>query len=378
MQAIITDKIEQQTFGFSLFEGMQKDNLGYIYRGMFTQGITDSIISLAETNLETTGESPKVKKRVFSIMVECLQNITRHQNPEETIVTDNDSSGIFVIQKKGDHFYITTGNIVSKDDIAKLRSLLEKINSLEKEALDQYYKQVLNDGLVSNKGGAGLGLIDMAKKSGNKLLFDFEKINDDYSYFYLHTAVSKDKDEVIQQHQVDLDNIKNLHKLINSEDISLVFNGVLNQESLISLLSIIERQMAESVDLKKKVFNVMVEMLQNIVKHACKKNMTEDVNGNPGLFFLSRKNGTYALNTGNYIRNKEAVELEAKLDHVNSLADTELDVFYSKRLLNFEIDDSKQAGLGIIDLRLKSGNKLNYNFFKIDEQVTFFTLQICL
>ena len=98
--------LEQSTYGFKLFEGMQKDNLGYIYRGLFTQNITDSIIALAENNLESTGESSKVKKRVFSIMVECLQNVTRHQTPDSVKVIVPEQSGIFVIQNKNQAYQI--------------------------------------------------------------------------------------------------------------------------------------------------------------------------------------------------------------------------------------------------------------------------------
>jgi len=371
----ITAPADKLGFGFNLFEGMQKENLGYIYRGLFTDGITDSIIALAESNLETAGESSKVKKKVFSIMVECLQNITRHQTPEDEIVATSENSGIFVIQRQEKGYYITTGNLVKNEDIPMLKELLQTINSKEKDDLKLYYKEVLNTGQFSEKGGAGLGLIDMARKSGNKLLFDFNHINEDYSYFYLHTSISKETEGASEIS--NLDNIQALHKIVNKENILLVFNGALNQESLINLLSIIEGQMIGTVDLKKKIFNVMVEMLQNIVKHATKKD-DSDQGGNPGIFFISEHNGRYSLSTGNYIKKAKADELKTKLKHVNSLEGDELDLFYSKRLLNFEIDNSKEAGLGIIDLRLKSGNKLDFNFDYVTSEVSFFTLKINL
>ena len=56
----------------------------------------------------------------------------------------------------------------------------------------------------------------------------------------------------------------------------------------------------------------------------------------------------------------------------------ELELFYSMRLLNFEIDNSKEAGLGVIDLRMKSGSILEYSFSKVDETISFFTLRVSL
>jgi len=71
-------------------------------------------------------------------------------------------------------------------------------------------------------------------------------------------------------------------------------------------------------------------------------------------------------------------ELKTKLEHVNTLKGEEIELFYSMRLLNFEIDNSKEAGLGVIDLRMKSGNKLDYSFSKVNDSVSFFTLQVSL
>ena len=355
------------SFAFKLFEGMQKDNLSYIYRGNFTQGVTDKIILLTETNLSNYGESSKMKKRVFSIMVEGLQNITRHQD----VLSEDDRSGIFVIQQKENRYYITTGNLIAKNNINNLTKQLDKINSLEKDDLKAFYKSVLNDNMMSNKGGAGLGLIEMARKSGNNLIYDFKDIDDDFSYFYLHTEISLSQ-QTEKATVYSLINIKNLHNILNKENVLLIFNGIFNQENLINLLSIIEEHMAHALLLKKRVFNIMVEMLQNIVKHG---DNNIDNKGNSGIFFINKKGNMYLLNSGNYINNSKVDNLKLKIDHVNSLDEKKLNKFYNDRLFNFQIDSSKEAGLGLIELRLKSKNKLVYNFNKIDDEQSFFTLR---
>ena len=182
------EQIEKQINELTLFEGLQREDLVYVYRGFFSQVITDSIIALTENNLDSIGESSKLKKRVFSIMVECLQNITRHQFVDENEDTQpGDQSGMFVICNKDKSYQMTSGNVVNNDAIPHLKQLLDKVNSLDKDSLKEYYKQVLEDGSISNKGGAGLGLIEMARKSGNKLFYTFEEINDEISYFYMNT-----------------------------------------------------------------------------------------------------------------------------------------------------------------------------------------------
>ena len=173
-------------FIYHLYKEMERDNLGYIYRGRFNQEITDNILLLSENKLEKEEQSSKTKKRVYSILVECLQNITRHQ--DDTGDASPDSLGYFVLQKKLDKYYITTGNLIDKSNISYIEELIAKINRLEKEELKAYYKEILEEGHFSNKGGAGLGLIDMARKSGNKLQYYFRDVNQSFSYFYLHTV----------------------------------------------------------------------------------------------------------------------------------------------------------------------------------------------
>lgn len=359
-------------FAFALFSAMQRDNLGYIYRGYFTQNITDNILSLTETNLDRAEPSPKIKKRVYSILVECLQNITRHQDDTDGNLEEN--FGIFVIQKKNERYFITTGNLVEKVNIPPIKNLLEKINSLDKDELKDYYKEVLMEGELSDKGGAGLGLIDMARKSGNKLSYDFLDVTDELAYFYLHTIPSLNKEGGdAEQGDDSLQNIIGIHKILNDENVLLIFNGNFNQETLVNLLSTIEGQMSGPASFKKKVFYITVEMLQNIFKHGSSPDDRE--NGNPGIFFIGEKDGEYMITTGNYIAKSKINDLREKIEYVNNLNQDELDEFYNKRLFNFDIDDSKKAGLGIIDLRLKSGSKLMHNFNKFDDNFEFFTFQ---
>jgi hypothetical protein len=369
----------KNSIGFRLFEEMQRDNLNYIYRGLFTQSITDSILSLTETNLDKAGEDQKIKKRVFTIMVEGLQNITRHQE-----VTGNDTiedkNGIFIIQNKHEKYYITTGNPILKKNISTLTDQITKINSFDPEELKVYYKQVLNDNIISDKGGAGLGLIEMARKSGNKLMFEFVNLSENYSYFYLNTEIAQHEEDTKGSCTLSpgdfaetMGTIKDIHHIINKENIVLIFNGIFNQESLLSLLSIMEGQMFEhNLNFKKRVFNIMVEMLQNIVKHG---DNAKIYGQNPGIFFISQKDHMYRLNTGNYIPKNKTEDLAAKIDHVNSLTHKELNTFYEKSLFNFQIDSSKESGLGLIELRLKTKRKLVYEISPFDDEFSFFVLQ---
>ncbi len=365
---------EKLGFIFKLFKAMQKDNLNYIYRGVFTAKITDNILALAETNLVKKEDPRALKRKVYNVMVEGLQNITKHQADIDEDVESN--NGVFVLKKEHAKYFITTGNLIENDNIDNLTAQIEQVNKLDKDELKAYHRQVLIDGKISSKGGAGLGLIDMARKSGNKLLYAFEKVDEKYSYFYLHTEIpstSSGVSLISTKTPGTIQYISALHKMLNDENVLIIFNSYFNQDSLMNLLSIIEKQMVEKLSLKKRIYNTMVEMFQNIIQHGDDYKQTEE--GKAGLFYISETDEEYLLNTGNYIRNSKIPILREKLEHINSLNDEELEDFYNTRLFDFEIDTNKEAGLGIIDIRIKTDSKLEFNFLNVDETYSFYTLR---
>jgi hypothetical protein len=67
---------------------------------------------------------------------------------------------------------------------------LDEINSLDKDGLKSLYKEIIKSSSgLTDKGGAGLGFVDMARKSGQKLVYKFQDIDDQTSFFSLKTIV---------------------------------------------------------------------------------------------------------------------------------------------------------------------------------------------
>jgi len=81
--------------------------------------------------------------------------------------------GVLVIVREGEFYKVTTGNFVNAKRIKFLKEKIDKINSLTKDELKDMYKFILNHQKLSAKGGGGLGLVDIARKSGNKLEYEF-------------------------------------------------------------------------------------------------------------------------------------------------------------------------------------------------------------
>ena len=366
----------QLKLAYKLIQGINKQNYEYIYCGKFSKAITSNLLSLAQTFLDKSEDTSKLKKKIYFVMVECLQNVTRHQDANGDT---KDDSGILVLQKHNGKYYITTGNIIENQNIDKLRSMLDKVNSLSTGELKKYYQEMLVTGKISEKGGAGLGLIAMARRTGNKLLFDFQEISKDFSYFYLRTEIPlgpKSEETDLDKWKYSFDKIKSLHKTLLDEHILLNFNGTFDQDNLINLLSIVDAQMQGTLDFKRRVFKIMFEMLHNIVQYS--EDITSEkpvVGENEGIFLLAALDSSLSFTAGNYLSNEKVDILKEKLDFVNKLSDEELRDFYEKVSAYFEKNEINKPDLSIIEMKLRSNNVLQYLFNKVTDKHSFFTLQ---
>lgn len=171
---------------FDLHQTMRDHNLILVYEGEFTQEITKSVLAMAERNMDSSGEESSIKRKVFNVMVECLQNIVKHADAIST-----NHSAIFMIGKHANEYLIVSGNPILSENIEGVKKNLDNINSLDKDGLKSLYKDIIKNTKISDKGGAGLGFVDMARKSGNQLEYDFVEMDDKSQFFCLKSRISR-------------------------------------------------------------------------------------------------------------------------------------------------------------------------------------------
>lgn len=178
---------------FDLYDSMERKNIMLSFKGDMSTDLLTSILQLIENKLDRFGESPKIKRRMFNILVECLQNLYHHIDaPPRTLDGKQRASVIVMIAKNLNGYSIITGNYVLNDNAEALKKRLEEINGMTAEEVKQLYKSVLADGKMSDKGGGGLGMIDIARKSGGKLDYGFIPFDDGSTFFSLNVQVKQD------------------------------------------------------------------------------------------------------------------------------------------------------------------------------------------
>ncbi|MFT4524913.1 MAG: hypothetical protein ACI9FU_000052 [Granulosicoccus sp.] len=152
---------------------------------------TNNLLDLlpkVEKLVDADGISKLLKKRLVHLSIESLQNLQLHGYTGQEGSTYPPE---FIFSKGEGSYNIISGNIVKSEEAVVLEDILTKLNSLDAEELAYLFGVVIKQSVVpmSSKGGAGLGLIDMRKKSTRKLEFQFQDVDDNLKFFSLKISL---------------------------------------------------------------------------------------------------------------------------------------------------------------------------------------------
>jgi len=168
-----------------LYTEVDENDVFFAYEGDISSERINAILEEIENKFAEMPTILKMRKKIYNIMVEGLQNLFHHSDdvPEDLKEKLGNRFGMIVITRKNDDFKLTIGNYILSEKVKFLTEKIEKINSLSTDELKEMYKFILNFQKLSSKGGGGLGLIDIARKSEQKLGYKFYPYNESY-YFY--------------------------------------------------------------------------------------------------------------------------------------------------------------------------------------------------
>ena len=177
---------------------MTENDVMISFKGELTSELLTSILLSIESKLDFIEEVPKVRRKVFSVLVECLQNLYHHTDENENGHSE-ERNAIFMVSNHEGYYYIYTGNHILTEHVPDLKSKIDKVNQLDKNELKSYYKEILSNGQMSEKGGGGLGMIDIARKSGQKLEYNFLSLDKTNSFFTLKVKIERYQKSVVKE-----------------------------------------------------------------------------------------------------------------------------------------------------------------------------------
>jgi uncharacterized protein DUF6272 len=161
------------------------------YQGPLSFSTIDWLLSEFKVAAQDHDLPFKTYKKMISVMIEALENISKYSDQFQC--NGETSSGFLPscdISCSDSLIEMETKNPVKKKDVNPLRQKIDKVNEHDYAALKELYKATISNGEFTAKGGAGLGFIEMAKTTGNKLEYTFDKLSQNYLLYTFRVSMN--------------------------------------------------------------------------------------------------------------------------------------------------------------------------------------------
>jgi Family of unknown function (DUF6272) len=159
------------------------------FNGPVTQSLIEELGNALKSHLEREAVSHSAAMDVFAVYIEMIQNV-RHYAVEKQL-NEMDASAVVVIGRTDSSaYFVSAGNIVDINDGAALEEKIKALANLDKTQLKAAYKEQMrrprDETAVS---GAGLGLIDMARKASSPIESTLRDLGNGRGFFSLYVVI---------------------------------------------------------------------------------------------------------------------------------------------------------------------------------------------
>ncbi len=159
-------------------EEVLKDDIIISISGIISQQTIDSLLNDLEIKFKELDGGARIASKISYMAIEQLQNIL-HYSSKKNINSETKyiSQGKFTIgyNKSKSKYYVSSSNEIEEDDKIKISEKLDYVNSLDAIGVKKYYKELLRNESAKHDKGAGIGIVDMARKSSEKIEYKFKK-----------------------------------------------------------------------------------------------------------------------------------------------------------------------------------------------------------
>lgn len=158
------------------------------YQGVLTFDKIENILLQFKKEIRQFNTETVVQKRIFSVLVECLENIYRHN-----VVVNDTPKDIFVelvLIKKLNSFEVRVGNFINNEKVDSLIQKINLVNSMDRKGLNSLYRKSISKSKISEKGGAGLGIIEISRNSNNIIKYELSLKQNIFSFFKMSVLIA--------------------------------------------------------------------------------------------------------------------------------------------------------------------------------------------
>ena len=129
---------------------------------------------------------PVQYKKLLTLMIESLENVHRYSDAFDDFTLQYPQYlPEFELNLNETGFVLISRNPVRNEDRQIISEKINRINASSKLELRKIYRDTITNGLFTDRGGAGLGFIEMAKVVSKALEFNFHPAEAGFSVYEL-------------------------------------------------------------------------------------------------------------------------------------------------------------------------------------------------
>ena len=322
------------------------DRLAWIYAGAFPDEHTAQLITLGEEVVAFGGEGASARNRLSFILVEVYQNIVRHRVPLSGPLAQGAGRSLFVLRDQGTRQRVAAMDPLPRAEQVALEAQLVRLKGLSAPQLKELFLDRLRSEERSQRGGAGLGLIEMARRSGHGLVHAFDPLDTDHVRFTLELNLGQEA--AGDRPGTDLDQ---LHRMASDLDLLALCRGQLSASLVEALLQVMQREVQLAggrADALAQAFLAAAELLQSAMA------------GTPApLLALARHAAGHYLVLGLPTTEDEELVLRSELANVAGMRPSVRNQHYRNALLGRAGEGAPR--LGLLDLARNAAGPLQWS-----------------
>jgi hypothetical protein len=177
----------------TLFQALHGDRCAFGYGGSFPDEHTARLIDLGSAVLEAQGSNLVDRARLGYVMVEAYQNIVRHSAEIPPFLAAGAGKSLFLLRCHAAGQEVMAMNPVTREQAKRLEHALGTLQDKSAAQLKELFLSGLQRSAGSGNRGAGLGLIEMARRSGRVPGWTLCELDAAHDLFVIAMAIGREK-----------------------------------------------------------------------------------------------------------------------------------------------------------------------------------------
>ena len=177
---------------YDFYNCLKEDGIIFCFSGPTSQSVLEGIGEALKQRIEQEDPSKSVARKVFSVFVEQVQNVINYSAEKISGTREGNGElrhGVVIVGHEKGKFYVLSGNTIERTIEDRLAKNLRALQKMDKVQLKDYFrKQRKKESDLWSKG-AGLGLIETARKASEPLEFDIKPVDEKFAFFTIKAYI---------------------------------------------------------------------------------------------------------------------------------------------------------------------------------------------